>query len=70
MQPLFAKDINQAWSHILKKEFDSSEIVFRSILENNPKDVRCIVGLSYLLEMRHRNAESCECIQTDYENRH
>jgi len=58
MQPLYAQDINQAWNYILKKEFDSSEIVFRNILEHNPKDVRSIVGLSYLLEMRHRNAES------------
>ncbi len=55
---IYAQDINQAWNHILKKEFDSSEQVFKMILEKNPKDVRSIVGLSYLLEMRHRNAES------------
>jgi tetratricopeptide (TPR) repeat protein len=46
------------WTYILKKDFDSAEIVFKERLSKQPKDIRLILGLSYLLEMRHRNQES------------
>ena len=60
MHTLSAQDVNTAWNHILNNEYDSSEYVFKQNLQKNPKDIRSIIGLSYLLEMRHRNAESWE----------
>ena len=52
------------WSYILKKDFDSAEIVFKDKLSANPKDIRLILGLSYLLEMRHRYQESWNVYKT------
>jgi tetratricopeptide (TPR) repeat protein len=46
------------WTYILKKDFDSAEIVFKEKISTNPKDIRLILGLSYLLEMRYRYQES------------
>ncbi|NBO69228.1 hypothetical protein EBV26_01915, partial [bacterium] len=60
MHTLCAQDVNTAWNHILHNEYDSSEYVFKQNLQKNPKDIRSIIGLSYLLEMRHRNADSWE----------
>ncbi|MFM8840902.1 MAG: tetratricopeptide repeat protein, partial [bacterium] len=53
-----AQNVSEAWNHVLKKDFDSSEIAFKKNLEQNPKDVRSILGLSYLYEMQYRYAES------------
>ena len=52
------------WSYIIKKDFDSAEIVFKEKLSANPKDIRMILGLSYLLEMRHRYQESWNVYKT------
>ncbi|MFM6956657.1 MAG: DUF3857 domain-containing protein [Ignavibacteria bacterium] len=52
------------WSYIQKKDFDSAEIVFKESLSKNPKDIRLILGLSYLLEMRYRYQESWNVYKT------
>lgn len=59
-----AQSDNDPWGFILKKEFDSAETAFKQQLSKNPKDVRSILGLSYLLEMRHRNQESWNVYKT------
>ena len=49
---------------MLDDAFKGYEIVFKDKLSANPKDIRLILGLSYLLEMRHRYQESWNVYKT------
>ena len=61
---LYSDSISDAWKSLENNDFMKAEEHFRNAITTDPKNIRAIIGLSYVLEMQQKYAESWNMYKT------
>ena len=61
---LYSDSVSDAWKSLENNDFMKAEEHFRNAITTEPKNIRAIIGLSYVLEMQQKYAESWNMYKT------